>query len=330
MTKSIPLHLIIAALLALVLSASAQASHQAPLNVVATTGIVADLVREVGGDCVSVTALMGPGVDPHLYRASAGDVRLLNEAELIVYNGWFLEGAMDSLLKRLAERRPTLAVAEAVAPELLLTVEEEGFQYDPHLWLAPALWQQTIPGLVNALAELRPICAAQFDANAARYQAELLALHDWAAATLASVPPERRILVTAHDAYNYFATAFGFEASEATQGISTEAEASIADIRAVAELVVSRQIPAIFVETAVNPRNIEAVQAAARDRGWEVTIGAPLFADAMGDPDTPEGSYLGMIRHNVLAIAAALGGTPAPWPDELRGWAERWGLLDLL
>ncbi|MBS3967496.1 MAG: zinc ABC transporter substrate-binding protein [Truepera sp.] len=326
MAKSISLPLIVVALLALVLSAPAQASHQPPLNVVTTTGIVADLVREVGGDCVSVTALMGPGVDPHLYRASAGDVQLLDEAELIVYNGWFLEGAMDSLLKRLAERRPTLAVAETVAPELLLPVAEEGFQYDPHLWLAPALWQQTIPGLVNALTELRPICAPEFDANAARHQAELLALHDWAQATLASIPPERRILVTAHDAYNYFAAAFGFEASEATQGISTEAEASIADIRAVAELVVSRQIPAIFVETAVNRRNIEAVQAAARDRGWEVTIGATLFADAMGDPGTPEGSYLGMIRHNVLAITAALGGSPAPWPDQLRAWAERWGL----
>jgi len=302
------------------------ASHQSPLNVVATTSIVADLVREVGGDCVSVTALMGPGVDPHLYRASAGDVQRLNEAELIVYNGWFLEGAMDSLLKRLAERRPTLAVAETVAPELLLPVGEEGFQYDPHLWLDPSLWQQTIPGLVKALTELRPICAPEFDANAARHQAELLALHGWAQATLASIPPERRILVTAHDAYNYFAAAFGFEASEAAQGISTEAEAGIADIRAIAELVVSHQIPAIFVETAVNPRNIEAVQAAARDRGWEVTIGAPLFADAMGDPDTAEGSYLGMIRHNVLAITAALGGTPAPWPAALDAWAERWGL----
>lgn len=320
-------HLLLVLISVLFALSPALASQQPPIRVVATTSIVADLVREIGGDRVRVTALMGPGVDPHLYRASAGDVRLLNEAELIVYNGLFLEGAMDRLLKRLAERRPTFAVAETVAPERLLAFVGEGFLFDPHLWLDPSLWQQTIPGLVKKLTKLRPRWAPEFEANGARHRAELLALHGWAQATLAIIPPERRILVTAHDAFSYFAAAFGFEASEATQGISTEAEASIADIRAVTELVVSRQIPAIFVETAINPRNIKAVQAAARNRGWEVAIGAPLFADAMGDPGTPEGTYIGMIRHNVLAIAAALGGSPAaPWPAELRAWAERWGL----
>lgn len=299
---------------------------QAPLQVLATIGMIGDVAANVGGACVTVATLIGPGVDPHLYRASARDVERLEQAELILYGGLNLEAQLGQVLGRLGQRRPTLAVLEQIDSALLLEEEDEDDAYDPHLWMDAALWAETIDIIAEQIVSLRPECAEAVAENAARYREALLALDAWARASLASVPAERRLLVTAHDAFYYFARAYDFEASEAIQGISTEAEASIADIREVAEFVVARQVPVIFPETTINPRNIEAVQAAARDRGFEVAIGDELFSDAMGDAGTPEGTYIGMIRHNVIAITEALGGTVAPWPPELADWAAAWGL----
>jgi manganese/zinc/iron transport system substrate-binding protein len=317
-------------LLLLLGSTFAQAEVEAPLRVVATTGMVADVVREVGGSCVQVTALMGPGVDPHLYRASAGDVRTFQEAELIFYNGFNLEGRLASLLEHIGERVPTFALGElASVPEAAFLEGEDDFagQTDPHLWMDASLWAQTTEVVADAILALRPACEAEVRANAARYQAELRALHEWIAASIATIPEAQRVLVTAHDAFSYFGAAYGIEV-EGIEGISTEAEASIADIRAVTELVVSRGVPAIFVETTINPRNIEAVRAAARERGAEVAIGGELYGDAMGEDGSPEGSYIGMLRHNTLTIIAALGGEAAPWPEALSAWAERWEVTD--
>ena len=302
-----------------------------PITVVATVGMVADVVREVGGDCVEVTTLMGPGIDPHLYRASAGDVDRLGAAELITYNGFNLEGQLGGVLGRFGQRIPTLALSERIADglasdERLLEGEDEyAGRTDPHLWGAVDLWARGIATVEATLAELRPDCADALAERGAAFASELAALHAWARASAATVPEAFRTLVSSHDAFEYFGDAYGF-AVAGIEGISTESEASIADIRDTASLVLTTGVPAIFIETTISPRTIEAVQAAVRDRGGEVVIGGALFGDAMGDHGTPEGTYIGMMRHNVITVVTALGGSPAAWPDALADWAEAWGV----
>jgi manganese/zinc/iron transport system substrate-binding protein len=330
------------ALLALLAFVAGSAWAQAPLRVVATTAMVADTVAQVGGPCVEVVALMGPGIDPHLYRASAGDVDRLGRAELIVYNGLRLEGQLGAVLDRLGQRIPTLALAErigeraaasaAAAAEatatdapLLEGIDDFAGESDPHVWLDAALWSVGATVAAEAIAGLRPACAEEVLARADAYAAELGALHEWAAASLATIPAEHRTLVTSHDAFRYFGRAYGLEV-HGIEGISTESEASIADIRATTDLVVATGVPALFVESTISPRTIEAVRAAVRDRGQEVDVGGTLYGDAMGDAGTPEGTYVGMLRHNVVTIVTALGGEVAPWPMELDAWADGWDL----
>lgn len=318
--------LLIGALVVLFSSGTAAAQGQeAPLSAVATVGMIADVVSNVGGACVRVTALMGPGVDPHLYRASASDVDRLSGADIIFYNGYNLEGQLGTIFARLSQRLPTVALAEAaVAEERLLEGEDEfEGQADPHVWMDASLWAETAAPVAAALAELRPDCEEELMARADAYRAELLALHDWVAESVASIPEAQRVLVTAHDAFAYFGEAYAIRV-EGVEGISTEAEASLADIREAANIVVATGVPAIFVETTINPRTIQAVQAAARDRGAEVSIGGELFGDAMGEEGSAEGTYIGMIRSNVTTIVTALGGELAPWPEALSAWAERW------
>jgi manganese/zinc/iron transport system substrate-binding protein len=319
--------------LAVVIAATAMATTHAragagPIEVVATIGMVGDVVREVGGACVDVTVLMGPGIDPHLYRASAGDVQRLGRADLIVYNGYNLEGQLGAVLATLRRRTPAIALAErigAALDEQRLLAGEDAFdgQTDPHLWGAADLWSYGADVIADAIAELAPACADDARERAAAFRAQLAALHAWALESAASVPETNRTIVSAHDAFAYFGAAYGFEVA-GIEGISTESEASIADIRATADLIVELGVPAIFVETTISPRTIEAVVAAVRSRGADVAIGGELFGDAMGDAGTAEGTYIGMVRHNVVTIVTALGGDVAPWPESLEGWAEAW------
>jgi len=328
------------ATVAALLAGAAWAQAPAPLRVVATTAMVADTVREVGGDCVDVVHLMGPGIDPHLYRASAGDVDRLGRAELIVHNGLGLEGQLGAVLDRLGSRVPTLTLAEAAAElaaavgaaasagtEAALLDGEDAYagRADPHLWLDAALWSHAATAAAEKIAELRPACADDVRARAAAYAQRLLALDAWATTSVASIPEAQRTLVTSHDAFRYFGRAYGLDV-HGVEGISTESEASIADIRATADLVLATGVPAIFVESTISPRTIEAVLAAARDRGGEVAIGGSLYGDAMGEAGTPEGTLIGMLRHNVVTIVTALGGAAAPWPEALADWATAWGL----
>jgi manganese/zinc/iron transport system substrate-binding protein len=308
-------------------SVHAQADD-ARLDVVTTIGMVGDVVREVGGTCVDVTVLMGPGIDPHLYRASAGDVEALRRADLIVYNGHNLEGQLGAVLASLEGRTPTIALSERIGAGLAegrLLVGEDDFegQTDPHLWGAADLWVDGADVVAQAIADLAPACADDARARAATFREQLTALHAWALESVASVPEAHRTIVSAHDAFAYFGAAYGFEVA-GIEGISTESEASIADIRETADLIVELGVPAIFIETTISPRTIEAVQAAVRDRGAEVAIGGELFGDAMGDEGTAEGTYIGMVRHNVVTIVTGLGGEVAPWPETLIGWAEAW------
>lgn len=280
------------------------------LNVVATTGQVADLVRQIGGDRVQVTALMGPGIDPHLYKASAGDVERLRKADLIAYHGLHLEAKMGDVLARLDGLRPTLAVAEALPAERLLAPPEFAGAHDPHVWFDVPLWRLAVEPVATRLAELDPAHAQEYRERAAAYTAALDRLDAELRATFATIPAAQRVLITAHDAFGYFGRAYGFEV-RGLQGISTATEAGTADVQDLAEFIADRRLPAIFVETSVSPRTIEAVREAVRARGFAVQVGGALYSDALGDAGTPAATYEGMMRHNAEVIASALRGEAA-------------------
>ncbi len=300
-------------------------SAMAELNVVATTGMIADVAENVVGDCGNVTAMMGAGVDPHLYQPSAGDVRLLSQADAILYSGYSLEGQMGEVLDKLGGRIATLAVAPAsIAPDQLITTQDI-YGIDPHLWMDASLWAHTAEKIAGTLSEIEPECAEDMQTNAEGYQAQLDSLHQWIESSIASIPDQQRVLVTAHDAFAYYGRAYDIDV-EGIQGISTEAEAGIGDIRETVDLVVEREVPAIFVETTINPRTIQAVIESARDRGVEVTVGGELFSDAMGEPGTAEGTYIGMLHANTETITEALGGELRPLPEALHDWAQTWNL----
>lgn len=297
--------LAICALMMLAGCAGGTARDDGRLSVVATTGQVADLARQVGGEHVRVTALMGPGIDPHLYKASAGDVDRLRLADLIVYNGLHLEARMGDVLEGLSSRKPTLAVAEAIPVDRLLSSPDYADAHDPHVWFDVQLWRYGIEPLAARLAELDPAHAEAYRARAAAYAEELDRLDAELRATFAAIPDGQRVLVTAHDAFGYFGRAYGFDV-RGLQGISTATEAGTADIQELAAFIAERRIPAIFVETSVSARALEAVREAVRARGFEVRLGGALYSDALGDTDTPAGTYAGMVRHNAATITAAL------------------------
>lgn len=287
--------------------ASASQPDDGRLNVVTTIGQIADVADIVGGDHVRVTSLMGPGTDPHLYTASARDVDKLRDAEIVFYNGLFLEAQMEEILEQMAERQTVVAVSSDIDPGELLPSAAYADEFDPHIWFDVTLWMQVVAKIRATYIAVDPDHAADYEANAAAYLAEMEALHAYVAAQSATVPEAQRVLVTAHDAFNYFGRAYGYDVL-GLQGISTASEAGTADVQNLAEFIAGHRIPAIFVESSVPVRNIEAVQAAVRSRGFDVQIGGRLFSDAMGDSDTPEGTYLGMVRYNIDTIVSALRG----------------------
>lgn len=275
------------------------------VNVVTTTGMVGDVVANVGGEHVIVTSLMGAGTDPHLYVASASDVDRLQAADVIFYNGLFLEAQMEDILEQIAENKPSVPIAGRLDEGRLLPSVNYADEFDPHIWFDVSLWAETTDVVRDTLKEIDPENAADYDANAAAYRAELEELHHYVLEQAARVPEQQRVLVTAHDAFNYFGRAYGFDV-QGLQGISTQAEASTADVQELARFIAENEIPAIFVESSVPVRNIEAVQAAVANLGFDVEIGGQLFSDAMGDAGTPEGTYIGMVRHNIDTIVGAL------------------------
>ncbi len=279
-----------------------------PLKVVATTGMIADIARNIAADRAQVTSLMGEGVDPHLYRPTRSDMAALSRADLVLYNGLLLEGKMTDALERIAESgRRVHAVAAAIPRDALLAPEGFEGHPDPHVWMDPNLWALAAESVRDHLIAADPDGETTYRDNAEAYLARLRSLQEYAAATLGSVPASSRALVTAHDAFNYFGRRYGYEVV-GIQGISTESEAGVRDIERLVEMLVSRRIPAVFVETTVSERNINALIAGAAARGHTVTIGGSLYSDAMGPPGTYEGTYIGMIDHNVTTVARALGG----------------------
>jgi manganese/zinc/iron transport system substrate-binding protein len=313
-------------LLLTLLPACRESSNQTPatpdgtqsIRVVATTAMIADPAREIAGPHAAVTALMGEGVDPHLFSPARSDMAALLEAGLVLANGHRLEGRMDDAFQRVAAQgTPVVRVAEAVAAELLIDDPEYPGQADPHLWMDPLAWLEVTDIITQALADADPANAETYRTNAAAYQQRLRALHDWAERAVATIPESQRVLVTAHDAFNYFARRYNIEV-HAIQGLSTESEAGVRDIENLVALLVDRRIPAVFTESSVSDRNIRALIAGARARGHTVTLGGSLYSDAMGPADAKEGTYLGMIEHNIRTLVTALGGSipPPPTPHD--------------
>jgi manganese/zinc/iron transport system substrate-binding protein len=276
------------------------------VNVVATTSMIADLARNIGGERVTVRGLMGPGVDPHLFKASAGDVARLETADIIFYNGLHLEAAMSRVLEEMHKRRPTEAVTGDIDRAVLLTPPQFSGNYDPHIWFDVTMWIQAAEKVRDSMVELDPEHAEIYRANAERYLAELQALDTYVKQQAATVPEEKRVIITAHDAFNYFGRAYDFEV-RGLQGVSTATEAGAADVQQLADFIARNRIPAIFVESSVPPRSIEALKAAVQSRGFDVAIGGQLFSDALGDAAKPEGTYAGMVKYNIDTIVAALG-----------------------
>ncbi|MBL9171231.1 MAG: zinc ABC transporter substrate-binding protein [Verrucomicrobiales bacterium] len=281
----------------------------ASVRVATTVTMVTDMVKAVGGDRVEVQGLMGPGVDPHLYRATAADLRKLQMAQVIFYSGLHLEGKLQEVLARVSKAdRPVLAVTDSIPRAQLLQTGQGGEEaYDPHVWFDVPLWSRCIETVVKGLTQVDPAGAADYERRAAQLRVQYAALHTWALERAAVLPPQRRILVTSHDAFNYFGRAYGFKVV-ALQGISTVTEAGLADVTRLVDFVKSNRVAAVFVESSVSPAAMRRIE---KDSG--ATIGGELFSDAMGTSGTIEngfdvGTYEGMIRHNLVTIVKALKG----------------------
>jgi len=282
-----------------------------PRRVVATTGMIGDIAEALAGDVIELSVLMGPGIDPHLYKPTRGDVERLERADLILYNGLRLEGRMQDVLSRLARRgRAVLAVAEQLDASALLD-DDESDHFDPHVWMDVQRWMQVTDAVRDQLIDLLPEHAEAIRTAAYAYRERLEALDDYARSVVSTIDESARVLVTAHDAFGYFGAAYGLEV-HGIQGLSTESEAGLRDIERLIDLLIDRRIPAIFLETSVADRSAEALIERTRARGHEVRVGGRLFSDAMGSPGTYEGTYEGMIDHNVTVIVRALGGHAPP------------------
>lgn len=274
-----------------------------PIKVVVTTGMVGDIVRHVGGDKVEVFQLMGEGVDPHLYKASPGDIKRLDESDVIVFSGLHLEGKLAETLERLSRRKPTIAVADNLDKSKLLA-DPDGI-VDPHIWFDVKLWRSGVKGIAEALSRFDRKNSDYYLENAARYEAELDDFDQEVAERLKQIPESQRVLITAHDAFGYFARAYGLKV-RSIQGISTDAEAGLREINSLVDYICQNKIKAVFVENTVSERNVKSLIEGCRAKGHDVVIGGELYSDGMGKTGSPEGNYIGMVRHNVDVLVSSL------------------------
>ncbi len=275
------------------------------IRVVTTIGMITDAAQAIGGDKVEVEGLMGAGVDPHLYKATESDVNKLARADIIFYNGLYLEAKMEKIFKQMQRSATTVAVSEGhPAAQLLDSINYAG-HFDPHVWFDVPLWTHSVRNIEAALVRYDPDNADYYRQRAQSYINKLDKLHEYVEQRAGEVAPGQRVLITAHDAFRYFGRRYGFEV-RGLQGLSTESEAGTRDVMELADFITQRKIKAIFVESSVPERNIRAVQDAVRAKGWNVTIGGELFSDAMGNEGTFEGTYVGMVTHNIDTIVNAL------------------------
>ncbi len=275
------------------------------LQVVATTGMIADAAKIIGGDSLKVEAIMGPGVDPHLYKATQGDLKKFTNADLVLYNGLLLEGKMGEVLSKLGRIKPVIPVAEAIDTSFLLGSPIYKDAYDPHVWFDVKLWKSVVNEINRALQEFDPNHAIYYERNAQAYLDQLDSLNTAVTHRINEIPEAQRVLITAHDAFEYFGRAYDIEV-RGLQGLSTVSEFGLKDITDLVEFIIQRNIKAVFVETSISQRSIQAVVEGCRKRGHEVVIGGSLYSDAMGAAGTPAGSYIGMVDANVNTITEAL------------------------
>lgn len=292
-------------------SGDSGSSLNTPYNIVTTTGMITDITKRIAGERGSVQGLINSGIDPHLYQPTRNDIQTLMKADIVFYSGLHLEGKMIDAFERVAKITKVYAVTDALDRETLFSPPEYDGHHDPHVWMDPIAWSEAARTIQSALIEHDPDGKELYDANAEQLITEIKALDQYASQALGSIPDEQRVLVTAHDAFSYFGQRYNFEVV-GIQGISTESEAGVRDIERIVDLLVTRKIGAVFVETTVSERNIRALIAGANDRGHTVTIGGALFSDAMGKEGTYEGTYIGMIDHNITLIARALGADIPP------------------
>ena len=277
-----------------------------PYQIATTVAMISDIVRQVAGQHAVVEGVVGEGVDPHLYAASINDVKAFYAADVIFYNGLMLEGKMSDVLVRVGRNKPVHAVTEAIQQAADYVITDESEHYDPHVWMDVAGWMRAVKVVRDVLQEFDPAHQADYSENADAYLKKLEQLDAYAKEAVSSIPEEKRVLITAHDAFGYMARAYGLEV-RGIQGLSTEAEAGLRDIELLVEFLVEHKIPAVFVESSVPRKSIEALIEGAGAKGHKVVVGGELFSDSMGKPGTPEGTYIGMIDHNVTTIARALG-----------------------
>lgn len=288
--------------------AAHQFTGEYPIEVVCTTGQVAEMVKRIGGEHVAVEALMDPGIDPHQYSPVTGDVRKLKAADAIFYSGLHLEGRMVNTFEELARKKLAYAVThglESRQDKRLRKPDDFEGLYDPHVWHDPLLWSDCAKDVAAVLSTFDPKHAAEYGNHAAEYDAELASLNEECRRELANIPKERRVLVTAHDAFEYLGAAFDLEV-HGLKGISTEDEKDLKHQEKIQKMLVERRIPAVFVESAVAPRTVKALVEPARAAGLDLKIGGELYADALGPADSDAATYAGMMRHNVRTIAEAL------------------------
>jgi manganese/zinc/iron transport system substrate-binding protein len=285
-----------------------------PYKVTCTVGMVKDIVMQVAGDKATVTGIMGAGVDPHLYKPTRDDVSSMMRADVIFYSGLMLEGKMVDTLIKLARTKPVHAVTELIEEKYLLEPEEMQGHYDPHVWMDPSAWAKAVESVGRALAEYDPDNAGHYRERAAETLRRCEELAAYGRRVLSTVPESSRVLISSHDAFNYFGRAFGLKVM-GVQGLSTESEAGLQRINELVDYIVNQGVRAVFVESSVSPRNIQALVQGVQSRGKALRIGGELYSDAMGTEGTYEGTYLGMLDHNITTVARALGGQA---PE--RGW----------
>lgn len=273
--------------------------------ILATTGMIGDAVSYLTSDFADTKVMMGPGVDPHLYKASQGDMQSLSDASIIIYNGLHLEGKLVDIFEKTANDKPTIAIGDYLDSEVILRSENGGNAADPHVWMDPSIWNDGISGLSDTLQKLFPNHAQSIQSKYTAYQKDLSRLTIEIDSLMQLVPVERRVLVTSHDAFRYFGRAFDVEV-KGLQGISTVSEFGLRDIKSMVDLIVDRQIKAVFVESSVSQKSLESVIEGCRSRKKDVIIGGMLYSDCMGAEGSPEGTYVGMLRHNALLISKSL------------------------
>ncbi len=283
---------------------SSQKGHNHKLSVVTTTGMIYDAVVNVTKGLVDVEALMGPGVDPHLYKATQGDLLKLTKADLIFYNGLYLEGKMGEVLEKLNRSKTVVAITQSLDTTKLISDRSHG-NYDPHVWFDVSLWAETIDDVVSGLSKIDPKNQDAYQTNATAYKIKLDSLHKKTMLDVSQIPVDKRVLITAHDAFGYFGRAYGIEV-KGLQGISTLSEFGLRDINDLVDYIVEKQIKSVFVETSVSEKAIKAVIEGSRSKGHIVTLGGNLYSDAMGPLGTYEGTYVGMVSSNVTKITNAL------------------------